>query len=400
MDAYIYDAVRTPRGAARKTGALVSITPINLLSQLFSSLHKRQQWDQELVEDIVLGCVTQVNDQGANIAKIAAIAANLPESIAGITVNRFCSSALDAVGIAAQKTNAGSEHIVLAGGIESISRVPMFADNGAWYRDPEVSKKTNFIQMGVSADIIATLEKFERQQLDEYAIQSHERAAFARRNQYFSNSIVPIYDTENNIVLENDELIRENSTVGSLAQLVPVFGKVGAGLAEEAIYRDFPQLDGKINHLHHPGNSPSLADGASLLLIGNKQAEEKLGIRPRARIVAVTSASTNPLLLTGGQTATEKILAKTDFSVDDIDLFEYNESFAATVLKYMRDLGINENKLNVNGGVIATGHAMGATGGMLIITLLDELERKNLQRGLVAISGGGGVGTAMIIERV
>lgn len=398
MDAYIYNAVRTPRGSARKTGALVSITPINLLIHLFSAIKNRHNWNQELVEDIVLGCVSQVNGQGANIAKIASLVADLPESIAGITVNRFCSSALDAVGIAALKTNSGSEHLVLAGGVESISNVPMFADNGAWFNDSEVSRKTNYIHMGVSADIIATIEKFEREQLDEYAVRSHERADFARRNHYFSQSIVPILDKDNQIVLDHDELIRANSTVDSMVELNPVFGEMVPNSLKESIYRRFTIKN--IHHLHHPGNSPALADGASLLLIGNKQAEDKLGLRPRAKIVAVTSASTDPLLLTGGQMATQKILAKTGLSVNDIDLFEYNESFSATVLKYIRDLNIPENKINVNGGVIAMGHAMGATGGMLVATLVDELERRDLLRGLVAVSGGGGLGTAIIIERV
>ncbi|WP_211274933.1 acetyl-CoA C-acyltransferase [Bacillus marinisedimentorum] len=399
MDAYIYDAVRTPRGAAKKTGSLAAVEPISLVTQLLAALEKRNQLEKQSVEDIVLGCVTQVKEQGANIAKIASLMAEWPESTAGITVNRFCTSALDAVSMAAMKVHSGSEDIVVGGGVESLTRVRMFSDEGAWYADPEVRKKTNFVQMGVSADLIATLEGFERTQLDEYGAMSHERATFARNHQYFSRSLVPVYHAGNQLALDHDELIRDHATTDSLAKLEPSFKAFGAGEAEEAIFTAFPELK-EINYLHHPGNSPSLADGASLVLVGNKHAESALGLRPRARIAAVTTASTNPLLLTGGQAATEKILAKTGFSVNDIDLFEYNESFAATVLKYMRDLEIDPDKINVNGGVIAMGHAMGATGSILTTILLEELERRDLFRGLVAVSGGGGVGTAMIIERV
>lgn len=399
MDAFIYDAIRTPRGMAKDEGSLATVKPIKLVSQLLQALESRHSFNKELVEDIVLGCVTQVNGQGANIAKIAALYAKWPVSVSGITVNRFCASGLDAVAMAALKTHSGMENVVLAGGVESVSNVSMFADKGAWFADEEVRIRTGFVQMGVSADIIASLEGFTRSQLDEYAVQSQQRAANATKNHHFARAIIPIYDDEGNLLLDQDELIRENSTTEKLSKLQPSFIKYGVGEAEGEIYRTFPELS-EITHLHHPGNSPALADGASLLLIGSKSAEHSLGIKPRAKIIGVATAAASPFLLTGGQAATMKVLEKTNLSVEEIDLFEYNEAFAATVLKYMRDLKIDQEKINVNGGAISMGHALGATGGMLVATLLDELERRGKKRGLIAVSGGGGTGTAMIIERI
>ncbi|WP_100402888.1 acetyl-CoA C-acetyltransferase [Bacillus sp. FJAT-42315] len=399
MDAYIYEAIRTPRGMAKKEGSLASVKPIKLVSQLLAAMENHHSFDKALVEDLILGCVTQVNDQGANIAKISALYAEWPESISGVTINRFCASGLDAVGMAALKTHSRMENVVLAGGVESVSRVPMFADKGAWFVDEEVRVQTGFVQMGISADIIASLEGFSRSQLDEYAVQSQERAAAARRNNRFSRSLVPVYDDEKNLLLDHDELIRENSSTETLSKLTPSFIKFGVGEAEDKIYRAFPELN-KIEYLHHAGNSPSLADGASLLLVGNKEAAHSLEMKPRARIIGAVNAAASPYLLTGGQTATEKVLEKTKLSVEDIDLFEYNEAFAATVLKYIRDLNIDVEKINVNGGAISMGHALGATGGMLVATMLDELERQEKKRGLIAVSGGGGTGTALIIERI
>lgn len=399
MEAYIYDAVRSPRGSSKKQGALSSIPPTALLSQLFYALDKRLQLKLKHVDDIILGCVTQVKEQGGNIGKVAALAANLPVAISGMTVNRYCASSLEAVNIAATKVHSKSEDLIIAGGVESISRVPMFSDEASYFSDREIIQKTQFVQMGVSADIIATLERFSRTELDEYAAESHRRAFLATKNNYFSRSLVPIFDEDNNLLLDHDELIRGETTAESFKQLVPVFSKFVHEDTIAVIKENFPAIT-ELSHLHHPGNSPALADGASLLLIGNKMAQKKLDRKPRARIIGCTSAATNPLLLTGGQAAVEKLLTKFGFSKNDMDLIEYNESFAATVLKFRRDFNIDSDKLNVNGGIIAMGHAMGATGGMLIINLLEELERRDLKRGLVAASGSGGVGCAIIIERV
>ncbi|PIC89115.1 acetyl-CoA C-acyltransferase [Sporosarcina sp. P21c] len=396
--AYIYDAIRTPRGAGKESGALASVPPIQLISTLIHALGERHSFDKALIEDFVLGCVTQVKDQGADLAKISALYARLPETVGGVTINRFCASGLDAVGMAAAKVQAGFEQVVLAGGVESVSRVPMLSDKGAWFSDPDVSKKTGFVQMGVSADIIASLEGFTREELDEYAVQSQERAAYARDYGYFNSSIVPVYDEEGTLLLANDELIRE-STVDSLAGLTPSFIKWGVGPAEEQIYEAFPKLEA-IEHMHHPGNSPSLADGAALLVVANEKSGEALGMKPRARIVGVANTSASPYLLTGGQAASHKVLAQTGLSFNDMDLIEYNEAFAATVLKLIRDEKIDSTKINVNGGAISMGHALGGTGGMLLATILDELDRIDGKYGLVAISGGGGVGTAIVVERI
>ncbi|ARJ39311.1 acetyl-CoA acetyltransferase [Sporosarcina ureae] len=396
--AYIYDAIRTPRGAGKESGALASVPPIQLISTLIHALEERHSFDKALIEDFVLGCVTQVKDQGADLAKISALYARLPETVGGVTINRFCASGLDAVGMAAAKVQAGFEQVVLAGGVESVSRVPMLSDKGAWFSDPDVSKKTGFVQMGVSADIIASLEGFTREELDEYAVQSQERAAYARDYGYFDSSIVPVYDEEGTLLLANDELIRE-STVDSLAGLTPSFIKWGVGPAEEQIYEAFPKLEA-IEHMHHPGNSPSLADGAALLVVANEKSGEALGMKPRARIVGVANTSASPYLLTGGQAASHKVLAQTGLSFNEMDLIEYNEAFAATVLKLIRDEKIDSTKINVNGGAISMGHALGGTGGMLLATILDELDRIDGKYGLVAISGGGGVGTAIVVERI
>lgn len=399
MTAYIYDAIRTPRGAGKESGSLAQIKPIQLVSILIQALIERHQVDDSIIEDLVLGCVTQTNEQGADLAKIASLYAGLTETVSGVTINRFCASGLDAVAMAAAKVSVGYDDIVLAGGVESVSRVPMMSDKGAWFADAEVSKATGFVQMGVSADIIASLEGYSREELDQYAVMSQERALEAREQGRFSPSIIPVKDAEGNEVLAQDELMREGVTVESLQKLTPSFLKYGVGPAENKIYEAFPTLK-SIEHVHHPGNSPALADGASLLLIGNENSKSKLNMKPRAKILNVANTASSPYLLTGGQAATEKVLKKSNLTVNDIDLFEYNESFSATVLKYSKDLNIGMDKLNVNGGAISMGHALGGTGGMLLATILDELERQNKQRGLIAISGGAGTGTAMIIERI
>ncbi len=399
MEAYILDAVRTPRGAAKKSGSLSSQKPIELAAAVLRAIQSRNRLDTAQVEDIVMGCVTQTKEQGADLARIAALYAGWSYLASGVTLNRFCASGLDAIGYAALKVGSGMEQLVAAGGVESVSRVPMFADEGAWFSDPIVSAATDFVHMGVSADLMATLEGFEREELDEYAVESHQRAAWARDCGRFAQSLIPVENGEQQLLLDRDELIRDDSTVERYAEFEPSFAQIGAGRATEAIEARFSAAR-SMRYVHHRGNSPSLADGASLLLIGSREKAAELGLTPRARIVAVANAAADPLLLTGGQVATEKVLSKAGLTPQEIDLFECNEAFAATVLKYERDLGIDSERLNPNGGAIAMGHALGATGGMLMTTLLDELERREARRGIVAISGGAGVGTAILIERV
>lgn len=399
MDVYIYDAVRTPRGSTRKNGSLKEIEPVELVAQLFEALETRKQGLLEQAEDVVLGCVTQIKDQGSNIAKTAALYAGLPYTVPGITVTRLCTSGLDAVAIAANKIQSGSYDLIIAGGVESVSRVPMFADEGAWFSNPQISDKTKFIHMGVSADLISTIENQQRQDLDAYAVQSHQRASFATREGVFNESLIPVKNSDGSIVLAQDELIRPETTVESLASLEPSFGKFFTPKQRETVEEEFEELS-TIKHLHHVGNSPSLADGASLIVVGSEAMQTKLGIPPIARIIGSTSASDHPMLLIGGQKAAEKLLAKNNFTIDDMDVIEFYEAYASTTLKAINDWQVAPEKFNPNGGVIAMGHALGATGAMMICTLLDELTRKKMKYGLVVLSGGGGVGTAMIIEKL
>lgn len=388
MDAYILNTIRTPRGTYRK-GSLKDVPPIELLLPLLRRLRE----DNRLIEkvnDVILGCVTQTNAQGANIAKTALLAAGYPESIPGMTVNRYCTSGLDAVMLAAAKVNSGIGDFVLAGGVESCSLVPMFSDNGPWFADPVISEKTRFIPIGLSADLMASNNRYSRQQLDEYACLSHERAAAATKQGRFLKSMVPLPS------LSEDECIRPDMTVDSMEHLTSTFNEDKRKMWENRI-----QLFGnEIVYYHHPGNSPVLADGAALLMIAGQRGAEEAGLKPRARIVHVVNVSTDPLLLNGGEEATIKLLKETNLTPDEIDLFEVYEAYAATILQYKEKFGIPIEKLNTNGGVIAMGHALGATGAMMTMTLLDELERRELRTGIVAMSGGAGVGTAMLIERV
>jgi len=400
MDAYIVDAVRTPRGKASPKGSLRSVKPVKLLDPLYKALQERNQLDTQEVEDILLGCVTQTGEQGADIAKISALYAGWSEHISGTTLNRFCASGLDAIHLAASKVHSGMEDLLVSGGVESVSRVPMFSDKGAWFADPEVNKATRFVHMGISGDLIANLEGFSRQELDEYAIRSQQRAAKATEAGYFSPSLIPIRDSEGNALLTKDELIRGSSTTEQLAEFPPTFEKIDPQGAQYRALKRYPELKA-FEFLHHKGNSPALADGAALLLLANKAKAQELQLPIRARILSFANCSVEPILmLTGGQLAVQKALKKAGLSPQDIDLFEFNEAFAATVLKFQRDLNIDPEKLNPNGGTIAMGHALGATGGMLMATLLDELERRELRYGVVAISGGAGVGAATVIERI
>ena len=400
-DAYIYDAVRTPRGKNRG-GALHGTKPIDLVTGLIDAvLERNPEADPKEIDDIVLGVVTPVDEQGAVIARTAAIAAGLPDTVAGVQLNRFCASGLEAVNTAAQKTSAGWDQLVLAGGVESMSRVPMGADGGAWAEDPQTAYHSYFAPQGIGADLIATTEGFSREDCDEYAVESQKRAENAWQNGYFDKSIVPVKDMNGFTVLAEDEHRRPGTTVDDLAKLKPSFTKLGEEVGFDAVaLQKYAHIE-KIDHVHHGGNSSGIVDGAALTLVGNKAIGEKLGMKPRARIVATAVTGSDPtIMLTGPTPATEKVLKTAGLKVEDIDLFELNEAFAAVVLKWMKDLNIPHDKVNVNGGAIAMGHPLGATGAMILGTLLDELERRDLKRGLATLCIGGGMGIATIIERV
>ena len=400
-DAYIYDAVRTPRGKNRG-GALHGTKPIDLVTGLIDAvLERTPQGDPNQIDDIVLGVVTPVDEQGAVIARTAAIAAGLPDTVAGVQLNRFCASGLEAVNTAAQKTSAGWDQLVLAGGVESMSRVPMGSDGGAWSEDPQTAYHSYFAPQGIGADLIATTEGFSREDCDAYAVESQKRAENAWQNGYFDKSIVPVKDMNGFTVLAEDEHRRPGTTVDDLAKLKPSFTKLGEEVGFDAVaLQKYAHIE-KIDHVHHGGNSSGIVDGAALTLVGNKAIGEKLGMKPRARIVATAVTGSDPtIMLTGPTPATEKVLKTAGLQVEDIDLFELNEAFAAVVLKWMKDLNIPHDKVNVNGGAIAMGHPLGATGAMILGTLLDELERRDLKRGLATLCIGGGMGIATIIERV
>ena len=400
-DAYIYDAVRTPRGKNRG-GALHGTKPIDLVTGLIDAvLERNPEADPKEIDDIVLGVVTPVDEQGAVIARTAAIAAGLPDTVAGVQLNRFCASGLEAVNTAAQKTSAGWDQLVLAGGVESMSRVPMGADGGAWAEDPQTAYHSYFAPQGIGADLIATTEGFSREDCDEYAVESQKRAENAWQNGYFDKSIVPVKDMNGFTVLAEDEHRRPGTTVDDLAKLKPSFTKLGEEVGFDAVaLQKYAHIE-KIDHVHHGGNSSGIVDGAALTLVGTKEIGEKLGMKPRARIVATAVTGSDPtIMLTGPTPATEKVLKTAGLKVEDIDLFELNEAFAAVVLKWMKDLNIPHDKVNVNGGAIAMGHPLGATGAMILGTLLDELERRDLKRGLATLCIGGGMGIATIIERV
>jgi acetyl-CoA C-acetyltransferase len=400
-EAFIYDAMRTPRGRGRATGSLHSVKPISLVAgSIASVLERNPSLDPSAVDDVVLGVVSPVQEQGADIAKTAAIVAGLPDHVAGVQINRFCSSGLEAVNIAAQKVRAGWDDVILAGGVESMSRVPMGSDGGALMTDPTTVYDNYLGPQGVSADLIARLGGWTREDVDAFAVRSQQRAAHAWANGYFDKSIVPVTDSLGEVILDRDELMRPDSTIESLSKLPPSFTQLGAYGYDDAYLQKFHWVD-KIEHIHTAANSSGIVDGAALVLIGNEEAGTRFGLEPRARIAhAVVSGADPTLMLTGPTPATEKLLAKAGLTVDDIDLFELNEAFASVVLRYQRDLGIPDEKLNVNGGAIAMGHPLGATGAMLVSTMLDELERRDAKRALVTLCIGGGMGIATLIERV
>ena len=399
-EAYIFDAVRTPRGRGKKDGALHSVKPITLLTTVLRALQERNQLDTAQVDDIVMGCVTAVGDQGADIAKTAALAADWNDSVAGVTLNRFCASGLEAVNLAAMKVRSGWEDLVVAGGVESMSRIPMGSDGGAWATDPETNMHTGFMPQGIGADLIATLEGFSREDVDSFAVRSQQKAANAWRNGYFSRSIVPVTDQNGVVILDHDEHIREGTTLDSLAGLKPSFQMMGE-MGFDGVAREKYHYVETINHVHHAGNSSGIVDGATAVLVGSKAKGLSLGLKPRARIVATAVIGTDPtIMLTGPAPAARKALDKAGLSADQIDLFEVNEAFASVVMRFQRELSVPDEKVNVNGGAIAMGHPLGATGAMILGTLMDELERRELRYGLATLCVGGGMGIATIIERL
>ena len=398
-EAYVYEAIRTPRGKGKKDGSLHSVKPITLLSGLMRELQTRHKLDTSLIDDVVLGCVTPVGDQGADIAKIAALAAGWDWKVAGVQLNRFCASGLEAVNLAAQKVRSGWEDLVVAGGVESMSRVAMGSDGGAWALDPETSLNTDFLPQGIGADLIAMLDGYTREQVDAYAMRSQQKAAAARAAGRF-RSVVPVRDQNGVLILAEDEFIKPNTTLETLSGLKPSFEAAGRMGFDSVALRKYPQL-ARVDHIHTAGNSSGIVDGAALALIGSKAAGNRLGLKPRARVLATAVTGTDPtIMLTGPAPAARKALLKAGLEIGDIDLFEVNEAFASVVMRFMTELGVPEEKVNVNGGAIALGHPLGATGCMLLGTLLDELEARELKRGLITLCVGGGMGIATIIERV
>lgn len=399
-DVYVYDAIRTPRGKGRG-GSLNSVKPISLVTGLIDALRERNPTlDPARIDDLVLGVVSPLRDQGADIARIAALAAGLPDTVAGVQMNRFCASGLEAVNTAAQKIASGWESLVLAGGVESMSRVPMSADGGAWANDPETNFTTGFVPQGIGADLIATLEGFTREAVDAYAAESQRRASQAWAEGRFDGSIIPVKDRNGTIVLDRDEHIRAGTTVATLGTLKPAFAGLGAAGFDAVALNKYHWVP-KIDHVHTGGNASGIVDGAALVALGNERAGQDLGLTPRARIVAGAVSGSDPtIMLTGPAPACRKALAVAGLDVDDIDLFEINEAFSSVAMRFMKDLDIPHEKTNVNGGAIAMGHPLGATGAMLISTVIDELERRGQRRALVTLCVGGGMGIATIVERV
>jgi acetyl-CoA C-acetyltransferase len=400
IDAYIFDAIRTPRGRGKETGALHGVTPVNLLTTLFTELQQRHDLDTSQVDDVILGCVTPIGEQGADIARTAALYAGWRLDTPGMQINRFCASGLETVNTAAMKVRSGWESLVVAGGVESMSRTPMGSDGGAIVLDPAVNAKIGFVPQGISADLIATLEGFSREELDRYALCSQQRAGYAANNGYLK-SLVPVKDANGEIILDYDEYIRPETTLAGLASLKPAFEKMGQQGLDAIALQKYSQIQ-RIEHRHTAGNSSGIVDGAALVLVGSKEKGAELGLKPRARVVAAALVGAEPtIMLTGPAPASQKALRLAGMSLQDIDLIEINEAFAAVVLKFMRDMDIDSlDTINVNGGAIALGHPLGATGAMILGTALDELERRDKETALITLCAGGGMGIATIIERV
>ncbi|MDP9116940.1 MAG: acetyl-CoA C-acetyltransferase [Actinomycetota bacterium] len=401
-EAYVYDAIRTPRGRGKNTGSLHATKPVTLVAGLLDELRKRNPGlDPDKVEDIVLGCVAPVGEQGADIARTAALVAGYELSGPGFQLNRFCGSGLEAVNIAAQKVRSGWEDLVLAGGVESMSRVPMGSDGGPWAQDPETAYATSFVPQGISADLIATTEGFTREDVDLYAVESQTRAGKALADGAFSRSVIPVVDLSGQVILDHDEFPRPSTTPEQLAALKPSFAGIGDMGGFDAVALQKYHWVEKINHVHTPGNSSGIVDGAALMMIGSEQAGKDMGFTPRARILSTAIVGSEPtIMLTGPAPAARKALAKAGLTAEDIDLFEVNEAFAAMVLKFMKDMNVSHDKVNVNGGAIALGHPLGATGAMILGTVIDELERRDQRLGLATLCIGGGMGIATVVERL
>lgn len=400
--AIIYDAVRTPRGKGKSSGSLHEVKPIDLTVGLLEAIRERNPGlDAAQVDDLVMGIVSPVGDQGAVLPRIAALKAGYPEPVAGVQLNRFCGSGLEAVNQVAARVRSGFEDLLIAGGVESMSRVPMGSDGGAWAMDPRTALETDFVPQGISADLIATIEGYDRAEVDRFAAQSHARAAAAWEGGYFDKSVVPVKDASGITILDRDETIRPGTTAESLGGLRPSFAAMGEqGGFDFVATEKYPHVDA-INHVHHAGNSSGIVDGAALLLVGNERVGQEMGLTPRARIVSTAVIGSEPtIMLTGPAPSCRKALDRVGMKASDIDLVEINEAFAAVALKLMRDMGWTEEQTNVNGGAIAMGHPLGATGAMILGTLVDELERRDLERGIATLCIGGGMGVATIVERV
>ena len=398
----MYDHLRTPRGKGKAAGSLHEVKPVDLVVGLIDELRERNpSLDTNRIDDVVLGVVSPIGDQGGDIAKTAALAAGLPETTAGVQLNRFCASGLEAVNQAASRVRGGFEQLILAGGVESMSRVPMGSDGGAWASDPATALKTGFVPQGIGADLIATIEGWTRDDVDAFAAESNHRAAKAWANGYFDKSVIPVKDLNGVTVLDHDELIRPDTTPEGLAGLKPSFAQLGADAGFDDVALEKYHWVEKINHVHHAGNSSGIVDGSALVAIGNEQVGTDFGLTPRARIIAAAVSGADPtIMLTGPAPAARKALAIAGLETKDIDLFEINEAFAAVAMRFMRDMEITSEITNVNGGAIAMGHPLGATGAMILGTLIDELERRDLRRGLATLCVGGGMGIATIVELV
>jgi acetyl-CoA C-acetyltransferase len=400
-DCFVYDTVRTPRGKGKKDGSLHEVTALELGTQVLKNIRDRNKLDTALVDDVVFGCVDPVGEQGADIARLAVLNADYSESTAGVQINRFCASGLEACNMAAGQVMSGQSDMTIGGGVESMSRVGMGASGGSWSVDPNIAFKSYFSPQGIGADLIATMNGFSRDDVDAYAVESQKRAANAWKNGYFKKSVTPVKDILGQTILDHDEHMRPDATMQSMASLNPAFAQLGDFAGFDAVAQQrYPQVE-KINHVHHAGNSSGIVDGAAAVLMGTKEAGKSAGLKPRARIRAFGSIGSEPMImLTGPSYVTEKVLKRAGMTTKDIDLFELNEAFASVVLRFMQKLDIPHDKINVNGGAIAMGHPLGATGAMILGTVLDELERRNLNTALVTLCVGAGMGTATIIERV
>ncbi|MBV7458421.1 MULTISPECIES: acetyl-CoA C-acetyltransferase [unclassified Acidovorax] len=399
-EAYVFDALRTPRGKGKKDGTLHEVKPIDLLVGLLTELQARHRFDTAAVDDVVMGIVSPVGEQGSVLPKVAALKAGWDFRCAGVQVNRFCASGLEAVNLAAQKVRSGWEDLVVAGGVESMSRVPIGSDGGAWAQDPATNSATLFVPQGIGADLIATLDGYTRADVDAFALESQRRATAARAAGYFKNSVVPVRDFIGQTILAEDEFIKPKTTLEGLGALKASFEQLGGMGFDAVALQRYPQVE-RIHHVHHAGNSSGIVDGAAAVLIGNEAAAKAHGLTPRARIVATALSGADPtIMLTGPVPAAQKALARAGMTIDQIDLFEVNEAFAAVPMRFMRELGVPHDKVNVNGGAIAMGHPLGATGAMILGTLIDELHRRGQRYGLATLCVGGGMGIATIVERI